>query len=278
MEIEYNPQILGPIIGGAISAVVYVLVTRWLNKKAGERENRRKAEAELKKHFNNLVKGIITPLSQNSGGIVVSEFGYISSVAYYAEIDESQLSIIQAHYPDLWRTWQELERKRQNHWNKIDILQKGIGELVKTKLTQYKITLPIKSFSIRQELISGGIYLDLLKTLNDQARDYPISPDFSKVVIKEDSGFYTLEDSASKYASSQNRAPIEKCKLVLVEIQTNQNLVEKTLTLTKEAGKIIKQYQGFHSDLERIRKRGLFISNPKFEPVKSCPVCKDIFF
>jgi hypothetical protein len=276
------------IIGLVIAAITAVGVFYGPRLVAKRQERKEK----LRKHFDDLKIGAIEPLTEIIASIGIKNGSIITrSPQSFDRLDSEQLECFQAHYPAIADKWQELAGKWTRHkgltggrWarqnEKAKAFENKIEKLMSERLTEAGITLPIKPYRVRQELIVDGIPETILKILYDQAQGGPVTRDFNKAAIIEDSDFYILEVAKTKWAASMNRDIVEKCKAVLADIQKSLELREEASSVIKDAEQIEVEFQELLTSLDKIQSRGFISKDPKykFQPVKKCLICKELFY
>lgn len=277
-----------PIIGLIIAAITAFGVFYGPKLVAKSQEKKEK----LKKHFSDLQDGATKPLSDITANINIKNGLIINnSPQSFAHLDSEQLECFQAHYPIFADKWQELAGKwtKQKgltggrwtkHNEKVDSFENKVKEFMTRRLAEMGITLPIKPYQVRQEIISEMIVSTLLKTFYEEAQGQPVICDFGKATIIEDSDFYTIEVCGTKWATTKNRDTAEKCNSILIDIQNSLDFRKEASLTIEEAKQIKGEFEELLSNLDKIQSRGFISKDPKykFQAVKKCHIYKELFY
>jgi len=259
----------------------------WQRMTTGRQEKKEK----LARHFDDLQNGAIKPISDIVANINIKNGSiFTNSPGSFDWLDSEQLECFQGHYPALADKWQELAGKGPRHqgltgcrWTKQNekarAFENKIEKSISKMLTEAGITLPIKPYQIRQELIDRGLPETIQRTLYEQAQGKAIVDDFSKAAIIEDD-FYVLQLGKTKLVNAKNSEVIEKCKSIFIDVQNSEDLRKEASSVIRNAEKIRAEFEELLSNLAKIKSRGFISKDPKYEfkVVKRCPICKELFY
>lgn len=283
--------IIGSVSGGIITAITYIVVTRWLNKKSEDREIKKEEKEKLKSHFNEVKEIIISPLLQIIDGLQLRN-GYLeaSSIISLREMldlsnypfplklgleERDEYASFKAHFPRIEEKLQELIGKTLRH----NETAKDFFNSVREHIESDPNLPPIKPDTrpIEEKVISHTIGY-MVQTLYYVALGYKPIYDFNKATSEKVNGFWMVRVGDTGFAIV-TREKIEHCKSSFIQIQESKNLRRTALGINGSANQIIAEFEGLAKKLNIVISRGLITkdTNYNFIPVNDCLICRELF-
>lgn len=287
--LQYISENALTIIGIVVAAITAIGVFYGPKLVAKSQERKEK----LRKHFNDLQDGAIKPLISIIAGLGISTQGdiFTNFSGSFSELDNEQLECFQAHYTKLGDKWQELTGKwtkqqgrvggRWDEQNeKVDTLENQIRESIEKKCKESNISLPIRPFVANQELINDGLLRTLCGTICNKSQGISTDCDFNEAKIEEENNFYIVEVCATKWARARTADTAEKLKSIFTLIQNSPEFRQQASLMIENAKQIKNEFDELLADLDKIQSRGFVSKDPKykFQAVKKCAICKELFY
>ena len=280
------PEWVIAVISVLVGTIAGFGLNLWRDKLL-EKEKRR--QDALEKHFEELKQTVITEILKIILG-VVNDCGTLeaSTTRESRTIEDAPFPIsfgfeernnyqaLQAHYPEIYKTWRELITQILKHNEDVDATLEEIEEYINNNpdLPQVKLYDPPTEEKVTPSTIRR-IYQAIYSIAQGQRPQY----DFSRLHVQDYGDYQYIIAEDNVVAIIRNIEP-EKCKSAFNELVTSKQIRDRALGIAGNASQIIMSLKTLAYNLDDIYSYGL-ISNKegyKFQPNKDCRICNSIFY
>jgi len=257
-------------------------------------EKKKEQGRKLRIHFEQLVRGAIQTMALVTANIgimdndnviivIVKDNLAMAGESYerhnpfaesFAFEGTDEFVAFKAHYAAIDNNWRQLKNRSLKHNTNMKALHERIkGHFEKT------LDSSVRDLASNEEGLGYYLPYEISEALVRDSRGEKPVYDFNVEAVNQ-GDLHFLRTRTLTLVKTKDTRLIGKCKRLIDETLKSQSWKQEVSGLVNSASEIGKDFDKITTELRRIESLGLMTKDPqyKFKPVKTCAICRGLFF